>query len=170
PPPPRRRPGAPVALLDRARADPNWPPPPPIARSALGNPWRSSITRERPRNGPPPSCRARRSIEYQEEQDVRGHVDDQGEEDEDQGEIDPRMQSPLRPRAGPEHPVDVLSGIGHGVRQRQDHPRQCRLRRQRARVVAERVEHPEEDGRQGNVEQREAPDPERNLTVEPVVG
>src|SRR3989441_5853416 len=61
------RPGGPVALLDPACAHrstwgaPRWPLTPPDARSAPGNPWRSSIIRvliDRrggPRDGPPAS-------------------------------------------------------------------------------------------------------------------
>src|SRR3989442_6460172 len=61
------RPGEPVALLDRAGAvthrwgAPKWPPTPPSARRAPGNPWRSSIALARgligggPEMAPPPT-------------------------------------------------------------------------------------------------------------------
>src|SRR5438445_5295018 len=59
------RPGKPVALLGGGNTHrltwgaPTWPPTPPSARSAPGNPWRSSVTRVLigsrggPRHGPP---------------------------------------------------------------------------------------------------------------------
>src|SRR5213078_4106494 len=47
------RPGAAVARLGHPRAAPNWPPKPPHVRRAPAQPWRASVTRERPRTGPP---------------------------------------------------------------------------------------------------------------------
>src|SRR3989442_12859073 len=79
------RPGEPVALLDRAGAvthrwgGPKWPPTPPSARRAPGNPWRSSIALARgligggPRNGPPHPPTAHRRLASAVERPAASH-------------------------------------------------------------------------------------------------